>query len=174
MQKILCTLLFACLLNGCGGGIDEIPKPQLQVDSMLANWTNTDPVCIALGPQSSYKEVSIELWWQYLKKIYMLYDNATCSNTSVAQIMDAYQADWSSPISELTRSGTARLKLSAPERQTEGDLPYPLMPLDLGPILALVSAENNQLNFYINAAPIEQDSEGYPLGITPTTATYTK
>jgi hypothetical protein len=174
MQKILCTLLFACLLNGCGGGIDEIQKPQLQVDSMLANWTNTDPVCIALGSQSSYKEVSIELWWQDLKKIYTLYDNATCSTTYVARIMDTYQADWSSPISELTRSGAARIKLSAPKRQTESNLPNTVMPLDLGPILALVSAENNQLNFYINAAPIEQDAEGYPLGISPAAATYTK
>lgn len=174
MRKSFITLALAIALSGCGGGIDTIPIPALNVDDMLANWTNNNPSCIQLGAQSSYKESETQLWWQTYTKIYALYDNADCSGTSVGSITDTYDANWSAPTSTLTKHNAARVKLSPPIRTTEGQVPLPTLVLDTLNKFVLFYAENNLLYFYVGGLPNELDADGYPLGVTMPSAIFSK
>jgi hypothetical protein len=176
MQKKFFLLCIPLALTACGAGdgIDAIPKPNLNVDSLLANWKTIDQRCIELGPQSSYKEISNNLWWQDFKKIYNAYNNASCTDPAVGIITDTYQAEWSSPTSIRTKSGAARVELRAPVRVTEGLTPQPTLTLETTPILALFAAENNQLQMYTGGSATDLDGEGYPLGLLAPTAVFSK
>ena len=176
MQKkiIIFGLSIALTACGAGSGIDAIPKPNLNVDSLLANRRSLDQPCIELGPQSSYKETATHLWWQDFQKIYSVYDNASCTDPAVGNITDTYQANWSAPTSTQTKIGAARVELSGPVRAVEGLTPQPTFPLGATPILALFFAENNQLQMYTGGSAADLDGEGYPLGFTTPTAVFTK
>jgi hypothetical protein len=174
MKKLFITFTLITTLNGCGGDVNTIPIPTLNVDNMLADWTNISPTCVQLGPQSSYKEASTQLWWQTYTKIYNLYDNADCSGTSVGNISDTYDTDWSAPSSELTKHNAARVKLSPPIRTTEGQVPLPTLVLDTLNKFVLFYAENNLLYFYVGGMPNELDADGYPLGVTMPSAIFSK
>ena len=141
---------------------------------MLANWNKVNPVCIQLGSQSSYKESNIQLWWQDLKKVYTVYNNASCESTSVGTIYDTFLADWSAPVSGLVRQGAARVKLSSPQRLTEGVIPSPTIDLPTDSEFILFYAEDNQLYQYTVSSSADQDADGYPLGINPPSSTYRK
>jgi hypothetical protein len=154
MRKSFITLALAIALSGCGGGIDTIPIPALNVDDMLANWTNNNSSCIQL--------------------IYALYDNADCSSTSVGSITDTYDADWSAPTSTLTKHNAARVKLNPPARSTEGQVPVPTLTIDTSNSFVLFYAENNQLYLYSGGMPNELDADGFPLGITTPSAIFSK
>ena len=174
MQRTLSTLCLTLMLGGCGGGgIDAIPKPDLNVDNMLANWTSSTALCVTLGSQS-YKEKGIELWWQSYAKVYSFYGNTACNGDVVGTVTDTYDASWSAPHSSRNPKGSARVKLSAPVRTTEGTLPAPLFALDNSDVWALFYVTNNQLQMYTDGLASERDADGYPLGVTAPTASFSQ
>ena len=170
MRKLLLILGLVSLLGGCGGGgTDPIEIPKLSLNPFLGAWYNIapNPVCAFDAVTNSYlKEGPAVLATNYYSESYLYFSNVDCTNLTGAS-KSKYSIEWSAPTSSQTKNGAIRARIFHPFYTVAGNLLPPTITEDPSvsyKILFFVTGNRLKSYFDVVTAPLDLDSDAYPLG----------
>jgi uncharacterized protein YcfL len=177
MHKLLTSVVLSFLLLGCGSseGIDAIPQSNTTVNQYIGEWANSQASCIPvpganLDPNdysSIYKyhqEAIIDIYSDSYVKRYRFFLDDQCI-TWVGELQELYELEWFAPTAAQVITDSVRVKAKA--IGVQGDTGVLTLVPDWETKM-LFQLNGNTLTLYESPQAGLQDTDGYPVGITPT------